>query len=734
MKIICTTTILFRDCLSAKKKCHFLANTAFARLALVAIISGTPPLSAQGIGAPASSEASNSAVDLNPITVYGGYEENLRSASDKIAVDQTKRWPGNVSIVGETILADESATGLSDVLERTPGILATTSAGQLSGKISIRGSGLASPLGVRGITLLRDGLPLNQADGVVDPFYVDPFNARYIEIYRGSNAIQYGAATLGGAINLVSPTGYSHPGVETRLLFGSNETFQAQTRAGKIFDEFADAFVSATDSRTDGTAANSSQKARRFYGNLGLRFTPYSEGRIHLDIANLDQDVVSPLTLEQLTDDKANPRPRWPDQRIKTNLHNRIGYQHTYIFEGGDRLSIGAYYLGTDFDLTGTVVPIYFTSSDTGLSIRNEVSRIIVGRENNLSWGVSLAQGQNNSQTTGPFLLPGGSILDPSRGQYEAIKASAQTASLYFENHYFVTSAVSIVVAMQAVAAKRERNIEALRQPRGLPNYFKDLGFKERYNGLNPKFGAIWQLSRNTQIYSNLSRSYEPPTTIELYNADGATSAQRAKTFEIGSRGTSNILHWEASVFHSRVKDELLNVPKFNGFGEAVGYQGGNIPRTVHSGFELRLDGNLFPARFRDALEWEINYTFNQFRHDQDSEFGNNRLPVVPKHYGNVRATYRHPAGLYLGPSLEFGSSTYADQANTLKAPGYGILNFAMGYVHPSGRYRLFLSARNIADKHYAASTQFLARASSNEAAFNPGLSRSLFAGAEISW
>ncbi len=66
---------------------------------------------------------------------------------------------------------------------------------------------MASPLAVRGLTLLQDGLPLKKTDGTIDPAYADPFNTQYLEIYRGADALQYGAATLGGAINLVSPTG-----------------------------------------------------------------------------------------------------------------------------------------------------------------------------------------------------------------------------------------------------------------------------------------------------------------------------------------------------------------------------------------------------------------------------------------------------------------------------------------------------------------------------------------------
>lgn len=83
---------------------------------------------------------------------------------------------------------------------------------------------------------------------------------------------------------------------------------------------------------------------------------------------------------------------------------------------------------------------------------------------------------------------------------------------------------------------------------------------------------------------------------------------------------------------------------------------------------------------------------------------------------------------------LVSSSFVHADQSNTLKAPGYGLVNATLGYTPPSKPYHLFLNVRNLADKRYAASTQYFAQARANEAAFNSGLGRSLFVGAKILW
>lgn len=671
---------------------------------------------------------------LAPVTVKAAGD--YLSPSEGEALTELYRWPGHVGLVAEAEYTDRSILSLADVLGAEPGIFVQAAAGQQSTKLSIRGSGLASPLGTRGVTLLRDGLPLNQSDGTVDPSYADPFNARYMEIYRGANALQYGAATLGGTINIVSPTGYSHPGLETRVQAGSFDSFQIQARAGQVFENGMDAFASISRYQTKGSMDHSGQDASRFYGNLGLRLGSRNEGRFHVDIASIDQDISPPLTLAQLQGQASmqDPPPAWPDRGIRTHPHVRLAYQHTIGHGENNRLDLGVYYIDTTFDLTGTVVPIAYRARDYGVSLRGELNGKLAGSNNRLVWGGSLAQGHSNSQTYGPFTLPGGRVLDPTDDQFEAITTSTQTAQLYLENTFEVTSSVSFMAGTQFVSAYRQRDITALRNPRALPSYFKNVDYAQRYTGFSPKAGLLWQASPSTQLYANISRSYEPPTAIEFYNSRSTVEAQKATTIEVGTRGGSTSINWDAALFHSRVKDELLSVPRYNDLGWIDGYEGGNVPKAIHAGLELRLNGKLSPSIVRGSLFWDLSYTWSRFRFDDDPAFGNNRLPMIPQHFGRARLTYKHPSGMYAGPTLHFASSAYADQANTLKAPGYGLVDFTVGYSHPSGRYRVFVDARNLADKRYAASTQFLAQAGSNEAAFNPGMRRAIFTGVEVLW
>ncbi|HNQ09448.1 MAG TPA: Plug domain-containing protein, partial [Giesbergeria sp.] len=102
---------------------------------------------------------------------------------------------------------------LRDALDYQPGIvLQDFFGGTDQPRLGIRGSGIQSNPVNRGVLLLQDGLPLNEADGSFIIGLVEPRNAAYISARRGANATTPGATTLGGELDFVSLTGADERG------------------------------------------------------------------------------------------------------------------------------------------------------------------------------------------------------------------------------------------------------------------------------------------------------------------------------------------------------------------------------------------------------------------------------------------------------------------------------------------------------------------------------------------
>ncbi|MDB4911000.1 MAG: TonB-dependent outer rane transport protein, partial [Gemmatimonadetes bacterium] len=91
-------------------------------------------------------------------------------------------------------------------------------------RIAVRGFGSRSSFGVRSVRVLRDGMPLTNADGQTPLDYLDLENVGRIEVIRGTASSLYGNAS-GGVIDIRSADAPSDPfAAQLRSEGGSFET------------------------------------------------------------------------------------------------------------------------------------------------------------------------------------------------------------------------------------------------------------------------------------------------------------------------------------------------------------------------------------------------------------------------------------------------------------------------------------------------------------------------------
>ncbi len=118
-------------------------------------------------------------------------------------------------------------------------------------RLSIRGSGLSRNFHLRSIQLYMDGIPINTADGYGDFQEIDPTAYRYVEVYKGANALRFGANSLGGAINFVTPTGLRRQPVRRQRRRRQLRLPRLQSSSGGVSGPF-DYFVTGSWQEPDG--------------------------------------------------------------------------------------------------------------------------------------------------------------------------------------------------------------------------------------------------------------------------------------------------------------------------------------------------------------------------------------------------------------------------------------------------------------------------------------------------
>ncbi len=256
----------------------------------------------------------------------------------------------------------------------------------------------------------------------------------------------------------------------------------------------------------------------------------------------------------------------------------------------------------------------------------------------------------------------------------------------------------------------------------------------------SPKVGLLWDIDRSWQAFANISRSAEVPSFGE--NTVGApflARAQRATTYEIGTRGNRTDYTWDLSLYRAEIDDELqcitIVTPFFTNTCSVT-----NADSTVHQGVEAGFGAAVLKSLFvtgrtPDKLWLNTAYTFNDFHFADDALWGDNELPGAPRHYVRAELLYKHPSGVYAGPNIEWVPQAYfVDNANTLKTEAYAIWGMKLGF-DDGGPVTAYIEGRNLSDEAYIASTSIAGDLRGiDTAVFEPGNGRAVYGGVQYKW
>ncbi|MBK6739127.1 MAG: Plug domain-containing protein [Haliea sp.] len=180
--------------------------------------------------------------------------------------------PGGVTLIDIETLFQRNMSNMADLLRFTPGVWSASPNGGSPVFLSARGSNLdATDYDVNGIKLLQDGLPITTADGNNHNRLIDPLSMRYATVARGANAMTFGASTLGGAINFVSPTALNTAPLQLYTMGGSHGRLNAQATAARVFDNGLDGLLTVASDNWMATATTARTTAK-VSGNTGWQF------------------------------------------------------------------------------------------------------------------------------------------------------------------------------------------------------------------------------------------------------------------------------------------------------------------------------------------------------------------------------------------------------------------------------------------------------------------------------
>ncbi|WP_019905038.1 TonB-dependent receptor [Methylobacterium sp. 77] len=667
--------------------------------------------------------------ELPELSVQGASAGSLTVPSVTAQRAALNATVGSVAFVDANDFQKRYANTLRDVLKDTPGVFVQQRYGQEM-RLSVRGSGISRGFHLRGIELLQDGIPVNAADGSGDFYQIDPLALRSVEVYKGGNALTFGATTLGGAINFVTPTAQTAiaPNI-LRIDGGSFGTIREHFQFSRVSGP-ADFLISGTLTNSAGYRDHETQRTQNFNANLGYQLAPGVETRFYVGLYLTDQKLPGTLGLTDVFGNptRANPSAIAGNQSRKVETE-RVANRTSFALDVG-KLDIDTWAIHKSL-----YHPIFQVIDEDGwtygISPHWAGTFDIAGYRNDTILGLRAFAGQNSSLR---FINQSG-----QRGA-QTLNAlqSSSSYEAYGENRFWFLPDVALMVGAKAFSSNRTYS------DKGGFGTSPGAKFDNRtYQGINPKLGLIWQPLPDIQVFGDITRSRDVPDFTDLTQTIGTTTqfvplqAQRAWTYEAGTRGRLDRLSWDVTLYRSEIRDELINFsvnPTIN-----IPAATFNAPRTLHQGVEAAVSLDIVRdlSGIGDRISAKQIWTHNDFRFVGDPQFGDNRIAGIPQDVLRSVVTYNHPSGFYLSPSVDWvPQGAFVDHANTLQVPGYTLVNVQTGIDFSNG-VSLFLDARNLADVRYVSDISVVNNASTfagGPTAFYPGVGRSFFGGVRASF
>jgi iron complex outermembrane receptor protein len=666
------------------------------------------------------------------------------TALEPVVVEVTRgthRSPLQLPFAISVMVPDSSRPGqrhlsLDETLAQVPGLaVSNRNNPSQDPRISIRGFGARSAFGVRGIRVLRDGIPLTLPDGQTPVDYLDLESVGRVEVLRGSASSLYGNAG-GGVVDIRSSDPALTPiRAEGRWWTGS---YGNRRIVGKASGTLRRLGYQANVARTESSGFRDYSR-QRVTNAFARAILDGSAGTVALQFLGMSTPLAEnpgALTAAQMSTDPRLADPLSIRKRARKEVsQGQLGVTARRTSPRADVEAFG--YMGTralDNPLAFAVVDVQRTASGAGL--RGGLAHHLLGIEQRVTAGAEL-QLQNdqrrnftncNDVPAPAAPTPACPALGVERGSVTLDQRElVSSVGAYLRDELQIGERVILTGGVRADRIRFEVEDHLIDAANPDDSGERSLG------AVSPMVGLLAMVSAAHSAYANVSTAFETPTATELGNQPSGAAGinrdlkpQRSITYETGLKGLTRFgFQYNASVFATRVVDELIpfDIPASNGRRYFR-----NAGRTSRQGVELGLAAGRGPLEIGAAYTY-ANYRFKDFTVGT-TQYAGNRIPGIPRQLLQGSVGLRGSLGTVVTEAT-VADRVFVNDANSESAPGYAVFNarFTTGLTAGRTGAELTLGVSNLFDRRYASSVSVNAAAGKF---YEPAAGRALFVGASI--
>lgn len=647
------------------------------------------------------------------------------------------RMPASVSITDSTNLELYKGSSPIALMNQISGVrMEERSPG--SYRLSIRGSLLRSPFGIRNVKIYVDEYPLTDAGGNTYLNLLDLSTVRRIEILKGPDGSLYGANS-GGVVRIgIDGVVQKKMKAETSLLGGSYGLLHQKA----IVDfQLANHRFSLTQAfqTFGGYRENSSMKRKFFQLTDHWAYQAKAQLRLFMLYSRLDYDTPGGLTYDQWQSDPRSARP--PTNFLPGATEQKAGVKNNTLYGG----------IIHDFDISSNlkhIVAVFgslteFTNSFiTNYEERDEKSlgvRTYFEANNN-------RQGQIHLTYNFGFEAQQSFAGVSNFGNRAGVKDTIQAADDLTAKHCFLFARVSADFYNNLIleaSASINFNSYLYRNIAPVEGTNQQKMFRPQ---IMPRITASYLISPTIAWRATISKGYSPPTFNEIRSSDNVINIdlepEWGYNYETGFRliDRNQRLWFDATTFVYHLQEAIVR--RTNEAGTEYFANSGDI---IQPGVETQFSYNIIKRQVPKIkprahtklklLQISGGYTLHAFKFknylSDTINLGDNHLTGVPRNQTTISLHAETSGGLFGFLSHTYTSKIPLNDANSDYAPSSHLVYFKAGLKIDARRFKFlfFAGIDNLLNANYSLGYDINAFGGRY---YNPASPRNYFAGLNI--
>ena len=638
--------------------------------------------------------------------------------------------PAAISVVTGTQLSTMTKTiAADDALRLVPGVRIDNGTDGSRVHVYIRGQGVLTESGFRGVGVLIDGISNNDPGGYAPDLYdVDWETVKSVEVVKGLAASLYGAGSTGGVLNITTKDGGTKPvNSSFYVSAGSNGFWKI---LGQVDGTQKDVNYRISYSHMQGHGYREHQSFMADNFSEKLTWTPSAKFKItqlltYTSYFNQNSEGINLGRYDTVGPTAANTDAVRYNEFHKTQ---RLTGATTlrYDFAKNQDILVKGFIRFNNYRETSNNGDDYKPFFNPGISAQYDLN---FGKENlfnHLSLG---ADYQSMTMTEHLFAVPDGDHINKNR------------VDSYWSEECFDLNNILVnqVIRQRSAGVFLIDKLDIAKKLYAILNVRYDYVYNKLENNLpmsdslsqagnrtfeKPTFriGLAWDLAKAANIYASYGSGFLVPTNDELYNNPvtygGFNSAIKPSTSmggEIGVRGEiGKLFYYDITGFDIVSKDEFYrySVP---GRGNNTAFFG-NMGQSTRWGVETYL--SFSPV---DFLKFDVAYTYSHFQYTSPDSVSGHWIPQCPEHNLTAEVAFKFLKNFTLTLNAQYQSkwciqvddsiyNNYHENGVVRSSwvNGFKLINANLNYAWKLGTLKGDISvfAKNLFDEHYFGFTE----------------------------